>query len=81
MGKYDGMDPQLVRDLLAEVKHAATEMRTVEDRVRATMQRAGVPIEAGHRPAQVADAVGEMVKDVGGRLAVLEKRVDRKSVV
>ncbi|MEV0825801.1 hypothetical protein [Nonomuraea rubra] len=76
MGKYDGMDPQLVRDLLTEVKHAATEMRRIEDRVRAAMQRAGVPTEAVHRPAQVADAVGVMVKDVDKRLAVLEKRED-----
>jgi hypothetical protein len=76
MGKYDGMDPKLVRDLLTEVKHAATQMRAVEDRVRLTMSRAGLSTQTTHRPAQVAEAAGEMVRDVDGRLGVLEKRVD-----
>ncbi|MEV6032380.1 hypothetical protein AB0L65_14585, partial [Nonomuraea sp. NPDC052116] len=76
MGKFDGMDPKLVRDLLTEVKHAATQMRTVEDQVRAAMHRAGLSAQTTHRPAQVADAVDGMVKDVNVRLGVLEKRVE-----
>ncbi|MEQ4718753.1 hypothetical protein [Nonomuraea sp. B19D2] len=77
MGKFDGMDPKLVRDLLTEVKHAATQMRAVEDRVRLAMSRAGVSTVTTHRPAQVADAADAMVKDVNVRLGVLEKRVDQ----
>ncbi|MEU6720545.1 hypothetical protein ABZ897_54610 [Nonomuraea sp. NPDC046802] len=76
MGKFDGMDPKLVRDLLTEVKHAAAQMRTVEDRVRAAMSRAGVSTQTTHRPAQVADAVDVMVRDVNVRLETLEKRVE-----
>ncbi|MGW4792555.1 hypothetical protein ACWEPC_09115 [Nonomuraea sp. NPDC004297] len=79
MGKYDGMDPKLVRDLVTEVRHAATEMRGVEDRVRAVMHRAGLPAQATHRPAQIADAVDDMVKDVNVRLGELEKRVESPS--
>ncbi|NUT11130.1 MAG: hypothetical protein HOQ38_11705, partial [Nonomuraea sp.] len=78
MGKFDGMDPQLVRDLLTEVKHAASELRTVEDQVRAAMSRAGLATQTTHRPVQVADSADHMVKDVNTRLAVLEKRADGK---
>ncbi|MEV1170587.1 hypothetical protein [Nonomuraea sp. NPDC049784] len=77
MGKFDGMDPKLVRDLLTEVKHAATQMRAAEDRVRLAMQRAELSAVTTHRPAQVADSVDAMVKDVNVRLGVLEKRVDQ----
>ncbi|GAA3218203.1 hypothetical protein [Nonomuraea helvata] len=77
MGKFDGMDPKLVRDLLAEVKHAATQLRAAEDRVRLAMHRAGLSAVTTHRPAQVADSADTMVKDVNVRLGVLEKRVDR----
>ncbi|MEV0379094.1 hypothetical protein [Nonomuraea sp. NPDC050643] len=76
MGKYDGMDPKLVRDLLTEVEHAATQLRTVEGQVRVAMGRAGLPSQATHRPAQVADAVDVMVRDVNVRLEELEKRAD-----
>ncbi|MEO3791053.1 hypothetical protein ABGB14_12600 [Nonomuraea sp. B10E15] len=76
MGKFDGMDPKLVRDLLAEAKHAAAEMRKVEDQVRLTMNRAGLSTQTTHRPAQIADAVDTMIKDVNVRLGVLEKRAD-----
>ncbi|SEG58318.1 hypothetical protein SAMN05444920_103299 [Nonomuraea solani] len=76
MGKYDGMDPKLVRDLLAEVKHAARQLRTVEDRVRLAMSRAGLSSQATHRPVQVAEAADTMVKDVNVRLETLEKRAD-----
>ncbi|TDD09149.1 hypothetical protein [Nonomuraea diastatica] len=76
MGKFDGMDAKLVRDLLAEAKHAAAEMRKVEDQVRLTMNRAGLSTQTTHRPAQIADAVDTMIKDVNVRLGVLEKRAD-----
>ncbi|MDP4504757.1 hypothetical protein [Nonomuraea turcica] len=76
MGKFDGMDPKLVRDLLSEVKHAATQMRTAEDRVRFELNRAGLSAQTTHRPVQIADAAEEMVRDVNKRLEVLEKRVD-----
>ncbi|MFI6501062.1 hypothetical protein [Nonomuraea typhae] len=76
MGKFDGMDPKLVRDLLTEVKRAAGEMRTIEGRVTQVMSAAGLATRATHRPGQVAEAVEDMSKDVTGRLALLEKRED-----
>ncbi|MBB5079947.1 hypothetical protein [Nonomuraea endophytica] len=76
MGKFDGMDPKLVRDLLAEVKQAAGELRTIEGRVAQVMSGAGLATRAMHRPGQVADAIDTMSKDVNTRLTVLEKRED-----
>ncbi|MFI9553290.1 hypothetical protein [Nonomuraea endophytica] len=76
MGKFDGMDPKLVRDLLAEVKQAAGELRTIEGRVAQVMSGAGLATRAMHRPGQVAEAIDTMSKDVNARLAVLEKRED-----
>ncbi|MFI6298695.1 hypothetical protein ACIBEJ_44405 [Nonomuraea sp. NPDC050790] len=76
MGKFDGMDPKLVRDLLAEVKQAAGELRTIEGRVTQVMSGAGLATRAMHRPGQVADAIDTMSKDVNARLTVLEKRED-----
>ncbi|MET8004084.1 hypothetical protein [Nonomuraea glycinis] len=75
MGKFDGMDPKLVRDLLGEAKRAAEELRRVEGRVGQIMTGAGLATQTTHRPAQVADAADKMVKDVTARLGVLEKRV------
>ncbi|MFG1875298.1 hypothetical protein ACGFIV_10715 [Sphaerisporangium sp. NPDC049003] len=74
MGKLDGMDPKLVRDLLAEVGRAGTQMRTVESRITQLTSAAGLSVPATHRPAQVADAGDTLVKDVGARLVLLEKK-------
>ncbi|MFD2355134.1 hypothetical protein ACFSTC_46620 [Nonomuraea ferruginea] len=74
MGKFDGMDPQLVRELLAETKQAAVELREVEGRVSQIMSRAGLATQTTHRPVQVADSADRMVKDVSARLDLLEKR-------
>ncbi|MFE0149442.1 hypothetical protein ACFWY5_19995 [Nonomuraea sp. NPDC059007] len=76
MGKFDGMDPKLVRDLLAEVKRAAGELRAIEGRVAQVMSGAGLATRAMHRPGQVAEAIDTMSKDVNTRLTVLEKRED-----
>ncbi|MFI6392174.1 hypothetical protein [Nonomuraea sp. NPDC050540] len=76
MGKFDGMDPKLVRDLLAEVKQAAGELRAIEGRVAQVMSGAGLATRAMHRPGQVAEAIDTMSKDVNTRLATLEKRED-----
>ncbi|GGK73891.1 hypothetical protein Ppa06_34430 [Planomonospora parontospora subsp. parontospora] len=75
MGKFDGMDPALVRDLLAEVKRAAEQMRTVESRVTRLMSGAGLSSQSAHRPVQVADECDTMVRDVSARVALLEKKV------
>ncbi|MER6942739.1 hypothetical protein ABT294_01830 [Nonomuraea sp. NPDC000554] len=77
MGKFDGMDPKLVRDLLAEVKRATTQLRTMEGRVTQAMSTAGLATHATYRPAQVADTAEEMVRDVNTRLTLLEKKADR----
>ncbi|MEU7001290.1 hypothetical protein [Nonomuraea sp. NPDC046570] len=74
MGKFDGMDPALVRDLLAETSRAAVQIRTVEGRITQLMSGAGLATPTTHRPAQVADACEEMVRDVTSRLALLEKK-------
>ncbi|MFI6599816.1 hypothetical protein ACIBHX_26525 [Nonomuraea sp. NPDC050536] len=76
MGKFDGMDPKLVRELLAEVKRAAGELRTTESRVAHVMSAAGLPTQTTHRPSQVADSADTMVHDVSARLALLEKKHD-----
>ncbi|GIH74761.1 hypothetical protein Plo01_11900 [Planobispora longispora] len=78
MGKFDGMDPELVRELLAEVKQAAEQMRTVEGRVTRLMSGAGLSSQSAHRPVQVAEACDTMVKDVSGRVTLLEKKHDQK---
>ncbi|WP_219468574.1 hypothetical protein [Nonomuraea rhizosphaerae] len=80
MGKFDGMDPKLVRDLLAEVKRATEQMRSVEGRVTQVMSRAGLATKTTHRPVQVADAADVMVRDVNRRLELLEKRADEPRV-
>ncbi|WP_214106493.1 hypothetical protein [Acrocarpospora catenulata] len=74
MAKLDGMDPKLVRELLAEVTRAGRQMETVEAKVSQFTRTAGVAIRVTHRPSQVADAGAVMVKDVGARLELLEKR-------
>ncbi|MEU7894646.1 hypothetical protein AB0B45_17525 [Nonomuraea sp. NPDC049152] len=74
MGSFDGMDPTLVRDLLAEVQRAAAQMRTIESRIAQVTRTAGLATPATHRPSQVADACETMARDVTGRLALLEKR-------
>ncbi|MEU4719146.1 hypothetical protein AB0G06_05900 [Nonomuraea dietziae] len=74
MGSFDGMDPTLVRDLLAEVRRAAVQMRSLESRVAQATRSAGLATPATHRPSQVADACEEMARDVTGRLALLEKK-------
>ncbi|MFD1936457.1 hypothetical protein ACFSKW_33790 [Nonomuraea mangrovi] len=74
MGSFDGMDPTLVRDLLAEVQRAAAQMRTIESRVAQATRTAGLATPATHRPSQVADACESMARDVTGRLALLEKK-------
>ncbi|WP_431896599.1 hypothetical protein [Nonomuraea sp. bgisy101] len=74
MGSFDGMDPTLVRDLLAEVQRAAAQMRTIESRVAQAARTAGLATPATHRPSQVADACESMARDVTGRLALLEKK-------
>ncbi|WP_203863296.1 hypothetical protein, partial [Planobispora rosea] len=78
MGKFDGMDPELVRELLAEVKQAAEQMRTVEGRVTRLMSGAGLSSQSAHRPVQVAEACDALVKDVSGRVVLLEKKADQK---
>jgi hypothetical protein len=78
MGKFEGMDPKLVRKLLTEVRRAAEQMRTSESRVASLVSAAGVPAQATHRPVQVADAADEMVRDVSARLTLLEKREREK---
>ncbi|GIH70523.1 hypothetical protein [Sphaerimonospora thailandensis] len=74
MAKLDGMDPKLVRELLREVQQAGREIQDVEARVTGVMRQAGVAAHVTYRPAQVADDCTSMVKDVTGRLAVLEKK-------
>ncbi|GAB1820678.1 hypothetical protein [Herbidospora sp. RD11066] len=74
MPKIDGMDPKLVRDLLAELRRAAKEMESIEAKVTTTVRNAGVPAAVTYRPSAVADAIAEMDKDVTARLALLEKR-------
>ncbi|MGW4473517.1 hypothetical protein ACWENQ_27970, partial [Nonomuraea sp. NPDC004354] len=74
MGSFDGMDPTLVRDLLAEVRRAAEQMRTIEARVGQVTRTAGLATPATHRPSQVADACETMARDVTARLALLEKK-------
>lgn len=79
MAKLDGMDPKLVRELLREVQQAGKEMQDVEARVTGLMRQAGVAVHVTYRPAQVADACASMVKDVTGRLTLLEKQEKQRS--
>ncbi|KAA9374080.1 hypothetical protein F5972_33180 [Microbispora cellulosiformans] len=74
MAKLDGMDPKLVRELLSQVQHAANQMGTIEARVTQLARNAGVSVHVTHRPSQVADACSTLVKDVTGRLELLEKK-------
>ncbi|MFJ2031235.1 hypothetical protein [Streptosporangium sp. NPDC087985] len=75
MGKFDGMDPKLVRDLLSEVKQASAQMREVEAQVTQLMSRAGLSSHSSHRPSRIADACDVMVRDVTGRVTLLEKKI------
>ncbi|MFC4057420.1 hypothetical protein ACFOWE_03895 [Planomonospora corallina] len=77
MGKFDGMDPELVRGLLAEVKQAAERMRTIEGRVTRLMSAAGLSSQSAHRPVRIADECDTMVKDVSARVALLEKKIEQ----
>lgn len=79
MATLDGMDPQLVRQLLAEVRGAAELMRTTESKITGLMSRAGVPAQVTHRPSQVADSCDAMARDVSARLALLEKEEKQKT--
>ncbi|MFD0665708.1 hypothetical protein [Thermocatellispora tengchongensis] len=74
MGKFDGMEPKLVRQMLAEVQRAATQMRTAEGKIARVLSVAGVSAPATQRPVQIADACDEMVRDVSARLQLLEKQ-------
>ncbi|MFD0886206.1 hypothetical protein ACFQ08_16800 [Streptosporangium algeriense] len=78
MGKLDGMDPKLVRDLLSEVRQAAERMRTAEGRVARMMSAAGLSAQSTHRPSRVADSCDVMVRDVVSRVELLEKRVKQE---
>ncbi|MFI7051116.1 hypothetical protein ACWDOR_06050 [Streptosporangium canum] len=75
MGKFDGMDPKLVRDLLSEVNQASKQMRAVEGQVTRLMSGAGLSSQSTHRPSQIADACEVMVRDVSARVALLEKKI------
>ncbi|WP_162641335.1 hypothetical protein [Streptosporangium sp. 'caverna'] len=79
MGKFEGMDPKLVRDLLSEVQQAAVRMRTAEDRVNHLMRGAGLPALSTHHPAQIADDCEKMVRDVSTRVELLEKKVRQEA--
>ncbi|MEV6863443.1 hypothetical protein AB0M44_20865 [Streptosporangium subroseum] len=79
MGKFEGMDPKLVRDLLSEVQQAAVRMRTAEDRVNHLMRGAGLPALSTHHPAQIADDCEKMVRDVSTRVELLEKKVKQEA--
>ncbi|MBB2909924.1 hypothetical protein FHS43_001170 [Streptosporangium becharense] len=79
MGKFEGMDPQLVRDLLSEVKRAAEQMRSVEGKVVRVMSGAGLSSQSTHRPAQIADACDVMVRDVLARVDLLEKKIEQQT--
>ncbi|ACZ84650.1 hypothetical protein [Streptosporangium roseum] len=79
MGKFDGMDPKLVRDLLSEVNQASKQMRAVEGQVTRLMSGAGLSSQSTHRPSQIADACEVMVRDVSARVALLEKRIRQES--
>ncbi|WP_433500087.1 hypothetical protein ACQP1K_07180 [Sphaerimonospora sp. CA-214678] len=79
MAKLDGMDPKLVRELLREVQQAGREMQDVEARVTGLMRQAGVAAHVTYRPVQVADECTSMVKDVTGRLTLLEKKEKQRS--
>ncbi|WP_030906580.1 hypothetical protein [Streptosporangium amethystogenes] len=79
MGKFEGMDPKLVRDLLSEVRRAADQMRNVEGKVTQLMSGAGLSSQSTHRPVQIADACDVMVRDVSARVALLEKRINQNA--
>ncbi|MEU4538389.1 hypothetical protein AB0G15_26440 [Streptosporangium sp. NPDC023825] len=79
MGKFEGMDPKLVRDLLSEVQRAAEQMRNVEGKVSQMMSGAGLSSQSTHRPVQIADACDVMVRDVSARVTLLEKKVSQNA--
>ena len=78
MPKLDGMNPGPVRKLLAELRQAAKEMRSVDARVTQLLSNAGLSAKTTYRPAQVADDVDKMIRDVEARLALLEKEEKQK---
>ncbi|GAA4563368.1 hypothetical protein [Planotetraspora kaengkrachanensis] len=74
MAKLDGMDPKLVREMLAGLQRAAKRLDTLDARIAQLTRGAGVAVQATHHPSEVADACRGMVKDVTDRLALLEKQ-------
>jgi hypothetical protein len=74
MAKLDGMDPKLVREMLADLQGAAKRLDTLDARIAQLTRGAGVAVQATHHPSEVADACRGMVKDVTDRLALLEKQ-------
>ncbi|GGM85681.1 hypothetical protein GCM10010106_35890 [Thermopolyspora flexuosa] len=78
MPKLDGMNPGPVRRLLAELRQAAKEMRSVDARVTQLLSNAGLSAKTTYRPSQVADDVDKMIRDVEARLALLEKEEKQK---
>jgi hypothetical protein len=78
VGKFDGMDPESVRGLLAELKRAAKELRAAEERVNRVMGAAGLATRTTHRPTQVVESIDSMIRDVTARLALLEKREEER---
>ena len=69
MAPFDGMDPELVRQLLAQVRGAADLMRTTESKITGLLSRAGVSAQVTHRPSQIADSCDQMARDVSAFLA------------
>ncbi|MBX6383408.1 MAG: hypothetical protein IRZ07_10625, partial [Microbispora sp.] len=74
MAKLDGMDPKLVRELLSEIQHAASQMGGIEAQITQLTRTAGVSVQVTYRPSQIADSCTSMVKDVTKRVALLEKK-------
>ncbi|GAA1306297.1 hypothetical protein Psi02_23650 [Planotetraspora silvatica] len=81
MAKLDGMDPKLVREMLADLQRAAKRLDTLDARIAQLTRGAGVAVQATHHPAEVADACRGMVKDVTDRLALLEKQEKQRRQV
>jgi len=78
MPKLDGMNPGPVRKLLAELRQAAKEMRSVDARVTQLLSNASLSAPTTYRPVQMADDVDKMIRDVEARLALLEKEEKQK---
>ncbi|WP_283137263.1 hypothetical protein [Rhizohabitans arisaemae] len=74
MGKLNGMDPKLVRQMLTDLEHRAKRIQALDAKITQLMSTAGVPAPVPKRPAQLADLGLDLVRDVRARLAVLEKQ-------